>query len=324
MAGQELAYLSSEQELIEEIKSIIGTKYIGDDCARLPGNLLMSSDSLVDGTHFLSKKTAIQDIGWKSMAVNLSDIAGMAGRPRYATVALIIPNDFRKQDFTNLYKGLAECAALYKTTIVGGDISVGTVLTIVITIIGEEHESGCLKRSGAMPGDAIVVTGHFGASCAGLNILLEGAAFSAPFLNQHLRPTPRLSESWQFVKRTGNRAALMDTSDGLADALAQIARSSQVGMVIDLKSVPSHAQTQQIAVQFKKDPFELALYGGEDYELVGCLPESVWQSWLLEEAVPFTKVGTVTKSGKIELHIGDQPGPKFDLSKCFQHIAKGK
>jgi thiamine-monophosphate kinase len=342
MAGQELGYLSREQELIEQLKSIIGPKYLGDDCARVAGNLLLTSDSLVEGSHFLLNNASLQDIGWKAMAVNLSDIAAMAGRPRYALVAVTVHPHFRRQDFIDLYNGIAECARTYQTAIVGGDISSGKVLSLTITIVGDVNERGCLLRSSAKPQDVVVVTGHFGASAAGLAVLLSppkksGKSSSADYetpqrakeafpvcINKHLRPLPRFEESWQLIQRTGQKAALMDASDGLADALAQITRASGVGMEIDLAAVPIDDETRKIAQLLKLDPYELALYGGEDYELVACIAETDWQDWLLEAGkakIPFTKIGKVTSSGTIDLMIGAKKGPALNLQKCFQHIA---
>jgi thiamine-monophosphate kinase len=357
MAGQELGYLSKEQDLIEAVKLIVGAKFIGDDCAQLPGGLLLSADTFLQGTHFLTELASMSEIGWKAMAVNLSDVAAMAGLPRFAVVALTLPGNLSRPQFLELYGGIAACASLYDTAIVGGDITCGAVLSLTITVVGEANRYGCLTRQGAKPGDEIVVTGQFGASAAALEMLLTalpnairqraparhtGSGNQTPTMTQrqsieedkgkypismaqHFRPMPRFSEAWQFVKRTGQRGALMDTSDGLADGLAQIARSSKSGMRIELTDVPIHPETRRIADLLKKDSLDLALYGGEDYELVGCLPNSVWQAWQSEvpvDQIPFKRIGQVTDSQTIELLYDGQPGPKLDLEKCFQHIAK--
>lgn len=357
MAGQELAYLSKEQRLIEEIKAIVGLRFLGDDCARVAGGVLLTVDTFVEGTHFLLRLAKPRDIGWKAMAANLSDLAAMAGMPRFALVALTVPDYLSRKQFVELYEGLAECARLYDTVVVGGDITSGPVLSLSISMVGHVHEYGCLKRSGALPGDVIVVTGHFGASAAGLEVLLkclparerrtrykhaersdlsnrarlqaqavEQVRQAYPIcVNQHFRPSPRLLESWQFVKRTGGRGALMDASDGLADALAQIARASKVGMQINLSEIPVHEQTGEIAQDLHRDPLDLALYGGEDYELVGCLPAPVWESWAAElppSQIPFKKIGEVNDRQRIELLSNGQAGIRLDLEKCFQHIAK--
>lgn len=347
MAGQELAYLSREQQLIEDIRSVVGEKFLGDDCAYVAGGLLLTTDTLLEGSHFLPELSDMTDIGFKAMAVNLSDIAAMAGKPRFAMVALTLPPSLSRKDFLKLYAGIADCARLYDVAIVGGDITSGPLLSITISIVGSTSEYGCLTRSGAKPGDTIVVTGKFGLSSGALAELLatfprrkqslqrrgstspkekpqiEALRKAYPAsLDRHFRPIPRILESWQFVKRVGQRGALMDASDGLADALAQIARASNVGMEVELTEVPIHPETEQIAKTLKREAFDLALYGGEDYELVGCLAASVWQSWSEEAEASFKKIGQVTDSGKIELFNRGRPGPKLDLEKCFQHLAK--
>jgi len=244
---------------------------------------------------------------------------------------------------------MAYCARLYDVAIVGGDITSGPLLSITVSIVGSANEYGCLTRSGAKPGDVIVVTGDFGLSSGALAQMLAASpqkrsrqrgsstatkekpridslrsAYPAS-MDRHFRPIPRLRESWQFVKRVGQRGALMDASDGLADALAQIARASHVGMEIELSDVPIHAETEKIARSLKLEPIDLALYGGEDYELVGCLATPVWLSWgpeVANQQVAFKKIGQVTDSGKIDLLYKGRSGPKLDLEKCFQHLAK--
>jgi thiamine-monophosphate kinase len=142
-------------------------------------------------------------------------------------------------------------------------------------------------------------------------------------LSKHLRPLPRLSESWSLVKRTGERGALMDASDGLADALVQLATASDVGMTIDLEAVPIRRETKETAAKFKENYLDWALYGGEDFELVGCLSEPMWRDWVADEranTIPFKRIGRVEISKGISLTFGKEAGPEIDLSRTFQHI----
>ncbi len=342
MVSEKQNYLSKEQKLIKDVRSKIGERFLGDDCARLPGNLLVTSDTLVEGTHFIlqPERASLEDLGWKCMAVSLSDIAAMAGYPRYALVAITMPDRLTRRHFAHLYNGLIDCSKRYQTAIVGGDITKGTSLTITITVIGEVNEKGCLLRDGAKPGDLVVVTGNFGASTAGLRLLLDNkkkwktgeervneSTAECDFsdcLAIHNRPVPRLQEAWALVNETGSCGALMDASDGLADALAQIAKGSCVGMIIDLNQVPINAQTIAIAKVYGQDPLDWALYGGEDYELVGCLPEATWRAWCNKgniNAIPFQPIGRVTDSRGVELMFGKKQGPQLDLRRCFQHLA---
>jgi thiamine-monophosphate kinase len=339
MVSKEKDYISAEQKLIGDIRTKIGTRFLGDDCARLPGNLIVTTDTMVEGSHFLFKtdKMSLEDLGWKAMAVNLSDIAAMGGHPRHALVSITLPDKLDRLRFGYLYDGLIHCSSNYQTAIVGGDITKGPVLIITITAIGETNENGCLLRDGARPGDVVIVTGNFGASKAGLKLLADDRQLSAIIvdtkltkadihycLQRHNRPMPRLKESWQLVQETGSRGALMDASDGLADALAQICRASEVGMTIDVQKIPINSATTAIANVYGEDVLDWALYGGEDYELVACISETDWQALCLRETkgtVPLQKIGTVNALGTIALIGEGRQERALDLSKCYQHIA---
>ncbi len=314
--------LTREHRLIEAIKAWTGERLIGDDCAVLPGQTLVTSDSLVQGTHFLLPGIALADLGWKAVAVNLSDIAAMAGRPRYLTCSLTIPEFLSERDVEEMFLSMVDCARTYRTRIIGGDLTAGDILVISITALGETHESGCLLRSTARQGDVIVVSGDFGASAAGL-WLMQNDIPGYPYCRQrHFRPTPRLENSWQLVEATGSRAALMDASDGLADALVQIARASAVGMEIDASLVPVEKETLAVAQLSAKDPFELALYGGEDYELVATLSKSAWGKLQASSGTAFRAIGQVTKASPGKVFVtgrGTDHNNELDLSRSFQH-----
>jgi thiamine-monophosphate kinase len=250
----------------------------------------------------------------------------MAGIPEYALIALSGPEDFYLgNQVLSLYAGLNDCCERYKTKIVGGDITRGAIVSIAITILGRAHPAGILKRKGAQTNDVVLVTGDFGASAAGLSLLENKNVSSFEHcVNKHRRPLPRLEESHELVTRTGSRGALMDASDGLADALMQIAQASEVGMQIDLEAIPLDADTRAFAAQTKIDPYELALYGGEDYELVACLPKNIWQDWQKqapESASSFIQIGVVNETNNIQLMFGNETAHELDLRKVFQHIA---
>ncbi|MBA3994268.1 MAG: thiamine-phosphate kinase [Cyanobacteria bacterium DS2.3.42] len=334
--------LTGEQKIIDSIKSWVGGNLIGDDCALIASQMLVSTDALVEGTHFRRDLMTLEEIGWKAVAVNLSDIAAMAGRPRYVFVTVCAPPDFTQNDFRSLYQGITDCARQYRLTVAGGDITKSDKLMLSLTVIGDVHENGCLMRSGAKAGDVVIATGDFGASRAGLWQLLSGqagkrkggASANAPAatadestknyaLSRHIHPLPRIDESWLLVKKTGSFGALMDASDGLADAFLQIARASSVGLMIELGSIPIHEQTKRIAAEAGVDPVEWALYGGEDYELVGCIDANVWGEWRKEgsKGNPFVPIGIVTDGKTIEMTRYGSAAPPLDMSKCFQHLA---
>lgn len=311
---------TKEHRLIESIKSWTGEHLIGDDCAILPGRGLVTADSLVEGTHFLLPGIKYEDLGWKSVAVNLSDVAAMAGRPRFAIVSLTLPDSVSEADFEKLYRGMLDCARTYRCRIVGGDLTKGPVLVVSITVIGDEHENGVIRRSGALEGDVVVVTGDFGASAAGLWLIQHQQLAKSHCLSKHFRPLPRLCEAWALVRKTSGRAAMMDASDGLADALVQISAASKVGMTIEAEKIPIHSETRAVAARANQSYLEWALYGGEDYELVACLSPEDWQAISAHEANPFTVIGKVSKQpGQVVLKTQNGELERIDLKRAFQH-----
>jgi thiamine-monophosphate kinase len=325
---QSLSKQTTEHELIELIKSWTKQVQIGDDCAILPGQMLTSQDTLVEGTHFLAN-TDMSALGWKSMAVNISDLAAMAGKPKYALVSLTLPPDFPRRKFEKLYLGMLECARKYKTTIVGGDLTKGPCLVISITIIGESGDYGILKRNSAKEGDVVIVSGNFGKSRAGLELLLNPTSLDFEIINsckdKHLRPEPRLKESWLLAKHSDGKAACMDASDGLADALYQIAKLSNVSIDIDYALIPIDQYTMtvaaNVAAQTGAKIEDWALYGGEDYELVATTSKESWQNLEKIPDCPFVKIGTVSPGSGVRVS-QNKIVKEIDLSRGFQHWSK--
>ncbi|HEY9682563.1 MAG TPA: thiamine-phosphate kinase [Oculatellaceae cyanobacterium] len=318
---------SQEHSIVQQIKTWTNSRFIGDDCAMLPRQQLATTDSLIEGTHFLTSVSSFEDIGWKSVAVNLSDIAAMGGYPEYLLVAISLPAQFTREQFSRLYSGIIDCANTFKTRVAGGDLTAGPNLVLSLTALGSWHENGCLTRSGAKDGDLVIATGDFGASAAGLWYLrnnsqsIPGAPPCFPHAAAaHRRPQPKLTAGWALVKRTASEGALMDASDGLADALVQIAHASNVSMDIDLSSVPVHEETRNLAGLAGVDPLHWALYGGEDYQLVGCLRKEIWDNWEQELATHFVVIGRVSRGRGVNLRNAGKEGAKLDLDNAFQQI----
>jgi thiamine-monophosphate kinase len=311
---------TKEQRLIAAIKDWTGERLIGDDCAILPGGGLVTADTLVEGTHFLLPGIAFEDLGWKALSVNLSDIAAMAGRPRFAVVSLVLPDAVSEKDVEKLYLGMLECARTYRCRIVGGDLTRGQQVVISITVMGDTHEQGVMARAGAQAGDIVIATGHFGASAAGLWLMKDSRSDGFDSCRQqHVHPLPRLCESWSLVRQTAGRGALMDASDGLADALIQIARASNVSIIIDEAALPLAADTRQVAELAGVDPMEWALYGGEDYELVAAVRPTDWQAMQKAELCAFSVLGTVQPgSGVVVKRQGGQK-ETLGLERAFRH-----
>ncbi len=244
---------------------------IGDDTAAWQGDTsvqLATVDSLVQDVHFSLATTSWEDLGWKAMAVNLSDIAAMGGVPRYALVSLALPADTEVDDAAALYRGMVGLAQPNGVAVVGGDVSRAPLVVITVTVLGgASSKGGLLTRSAARPGDLIAVTGYLGGAAAGLEMLTQGIEYDAEttalLREAFLRPCPRLVEG-QILVEQGVRAAI-DISDGLVADLTHICQQSRVGASIDTGRVPVHPAVKD---GLGDRAVEMALSGGEDYELL--------------------------------------------------------
>ena len=254
---------------------------VGDDCAILDlGNdqlLLATCDSQVEGIHFTLQTSTPEQIGRKALAVNLSDIAAMGGVPRYALVSLILPSHFPVATLDSLYAGLRLEAEQYATTIVGGNIaSAGKSdqLIIDITLLGTVERGQAIRRDGARVGDILCVTGSLGNSAAGLYTLLHPDT-SYPQEAQevlqtiHRTPRPRVHEGC-ILSQLGPQVvtAMLDISDGLSGDLGHLCQRSHVGARVNLAQLPLSPELRLVAENVSYDPFQWALHGGEDYELL--------------------------------------------------------
>lgn len=251
---------------------------IGDDAAVLeltPGSVLLATTDLVlEDVHFRRASASPRDIGWKALAVNLSDIAAMGGIPRWALVALAVPPTTEVADADAFYAGLRDAAAPHGVLVVGGDTAGSPSGWMVnVTVLGE-HPGTPRLRSMALPGDAVAVTGTLGRSAAGLALLergregaeIEPAAFAA-LAGSHLRPTPRVREG-RWLGTQASVHALMDCSDGLATDLGHICRESRVGARVALDRLPVDPAARQVSAALAADAVAWATGGGEDYELL--------------------------------------------------------
>ena len=252
--GGEFAFID---RLVERLPGPpAGQTWIGDDCAVLADGRLIATDVLVEGVHFRSAWTDPADIGFKALAVNLSDIAAMGGAPECAVVAVALPSD-RAGLADELLAGLSECAELYACPLVGGDTSAGPALFIAVTVTG--HADRPVLRSGAGPGEAVFVTGPLGAAAAALDRLEAGEP--APTETSLHRPLPRLGEG--RAASSAEATAMLDLSDGLAVDVRRIARASGVGIGLDPDAIPVAEGAG----------LEQAVSGGDDYELCFTAPD---------------------------------------------------
>ncbi len=319
-----------EQALLKRLQSFCPPELIGDDAALLspdPGqSLVVTTDLLIDGVHFSDRTTSAADAGWRAAAANLSDLAAMAAEPLGITVGLALPGATDLAWVEGLYQGLVDCLRPYQTPIVGGDICRSQVITVAITALGQVQSSQAIRRATAQPGDVILVTGTHGASRAGLELLLhpeQGQGLTSSdrlaLIQSHQRPTPRL-DAVQIIRDLGKpgRIAGMDSSDGLADALLQICRASRVGAKLERNLIPfPPCLTAWIS---EAEAIDWALYGGEDFELVLCLPRPQAQA-LMTQLAGATVVGTITAGPEVLLNdqSGLYPPEILRFEKGFQH-----
>lgn len=248
---------------------------IGDDVAVLrvgPGrHVLATCDVQVAGVHFLPERVDPYRLGRRCAAINVSDIAAMGGRPTHFLVSLGLPAETEVAFLEALYDGLSEEAARWGADVVGGNVSRAPALFIDLTLLGEAGGQ-VLRRSGARPGDRVLVTGRLGASAAGLALVLDPSLQVAGpdrerVLEAHLTPTPRLREA-QAIVAAGGATAMIDVSDGLAQDLGHICDASGVGVRVWAAALPVDEATRHVAAAAGRDALEWALGGGEDYELL--------------------------------------------------------
>jgi thiamine-monophosphate kinase len=304
---------------------------IGDDCAVLEPDageiLLATTDLLIEDVHFRRRYAEPADIGWKSIAVNLSDIASMGGRPRWALVALACPNETDTEAVEAFYEGVHALAAEHGVAVVGGDTSSSRDGWIVnITMLGQGRRP-CL-RSTARVGDVVAVTGALGRSAAGLAVLERGApagvpaALLADATGAHLRPVPRVREG-RWLGEADGVTAMMDLSDGLATDLGHIAEASRVGARIDVFRIPVSDTARRIAAAFSIDALGWATGGGEDYELlVTCAPgtaDAVRDGLARATGATLTVIGEIVAGAGVRFVGSD--GTDAAVGPGWQHFA---
>jgi len=332
-----------EVELIERLHAIVNIqvsdptihsnllKGISDDTAvykpREGFVQLITTDAFVEGIHFDLTYTSPKHLGWKAMVANLSDIAAMGGTPRYAVISLALPNKISVEFIEQFYQGLALACREYSCLLVGGD-TVGSLanMFISVTLVGEAKEDKIMYRNTAKVGDVICVTGHLGASHAGLKILQKEKARYAqatqpdtfkpnleaytPVLEKHLMPRPRLDIAQLLVEQSSVQAtqghamqvhAMIDVSDGIASEIHRICDASDTGASIQERNIPLHENTKTVASDLHESAVDYALFGGEDYELLFTLTEEDFHH-LQTLTTDISLIGRITSRNKgIEL-----------------------
>lgn len=267
---------------------------IGDDAAVLAASELqrvITTDLLLEGIHFDLRYMPLQHLGYKSVAVNVSDVAAMNAIPTQITVSIGLSNRFSVEAVESLYEGIRAACANYKVDLIGGDTTAsGAGLVISVTAIGEAPADTLVRRSGAKKGDIVCVTGDLGAAFMGLQVLeREKAVFlsnpeASPEIGRYkyivqrqLRPEARMDVIHELRELGVVPTSMIDVSDGLASELLHLARNSGVGLQVYEENLPIDKMTYDTAVEFNVDPITSVMNGGEDYELLFTIDQASYE-----------------------------------------------
>jgi thiamine-monophosphate kinase len=331
---------SSEDDLVRLIRARVARPgatgvrtSIGDDAAVLeptPGTALVATtDLLLEDVHFRRRWAEPADIGWKAMAVNVSDIAAMGATPRWALVALACPESTGPDEVEAFYEGALALCDAHDVVIVGGDTSSSPAgWTVNVTVLGEAVAP--VLRSTARPGDIIAVTGSLGRAGAGLAVLEREQAppdvppaVLAEVTDAHLRPRPRVAEG-RWLAGAGGVTAMMDLSDGLATDLPRLVAESGTGATIRLHQLPVAPAARAIAGALDQDPIAWATGGGEDYELLVTCERSAFERLRTGLAtisgIAFTAVGEI--AGGRGVRWVDAEGREALVPAGFEHFSR--
>lgn len=324
--------------LIRRLAGIIGGREgdasgvvlgLGDDAAAFrpaEGRLLVATaDMLVEEVHFRRSWMSARDLGWKSLAVNLSDCAAMAAEPRFALVCIALDAGTPPGYVEELYRGMQELAGEFGVRIAGGDtVASRSGLVLSVSVMGDVEPERMATRAGARPGDVVIVTGTLGDSAAGCAALLAGPETAAKvpeaLLRAHCRPWPRVREA-RAAALAGGVTAMQDISDGLSQDLPHICEESGVGAVVRAADVPISDDLRRAAGVLGREPLELALAGGEEYELLlTASPERAGavMAAIRSAGAPATAIGEIVEAGLV---LARPDGSEEPLSpKGFRHF----
>jgi thiamine-monophosphate kinase len=299
----------------------------GDDAAvTVPGGATATSvDAVVEGVHFRRDQATLAQIGHKALATALSDLAAMGAEPGEAYVVLGAPPDLDEDGCLELLDGMAALAEATGTSLAGGDLTRAAQLFLSITVVGHaDSPERLVTRSGARPGDVLVVTGELGGAAAALPLLqdptLESRA-SGLLLARQLEPQPRLAAGLALAK--AGATAMIDLSDGLGGDSRHLAESSGVGIGIEAAALPLAEGVREVAAATGREPLELAVGGGEDYELLASIPAGRVDQARggVEEAkagIGLTAIGEVVADKGVEIRL---PGGRFLEPAGFDQLA---
>lgn len=294
----------------------------GDDGAvyRVPAGYdqVISTDTMVEGIHFISQTMKPSDVGYKLCASNFSDMAAMGADAIGFVISAALPEDLPVSWVESLYEGIRACCAAYRVNLLGGDVT-GSPRGVILTgtVVGMVREGRAVTRSGARAGDLVFATETLGDSAAGLAALLAGLSDEYPSLcERHQRPRPQIQLG--STLREAGATSLNDVSDGLSSEINEIARASHVEIELFRESIPISEEAVKLGNHLSKDPVDWALTGGEDYELIGTISEENFRK--LDPSLPISVIGQVVKDGTGCVYLSDHGKRKRLAAKGYDHF----
>jgi thiamine-monophosphate kinase len=304
---------------------------IGDDAAvvrpKSGSCLVLTTDALVEGVHFDLRYTPFDALGWKALAVNLSDVAAVGGVPSYALVSLALPEAWTVENVESLYRGLKRCGKMYDCKIVGGDTtrSIGKGF-ISISVIGYVKQNAIANRSGAQPGDLLCVTGTLGGARVGFEVLRENQNVDLfkKSIRRFLKPLPKIAEAGRLIREL-KISSMIDISDGLSSDVSHLCEQSGLGCILREDAIPLHPDVKVWAEQVGIPPARFALTSGEEYELVFTVNPDRLERWInhnrKEKHFPVTSIGEMVHKNKgIRVKCGEKTIPLSE--KGWNHFRK--
>lgn len=299
----------------------------GDDAAVVlvgERGVVVTVDLLVEGVHFRRDLSTWEDVGWKAVAVNVSDIAAMGGEPRAAVVGLCRPAGHDQAAVTALYQGMRAACDRWGLRLVGGDTVRADQLVVSVTALGEVAPDAAVRRSGARPGDHVVVVGALGAAAAALAQVTAGLAPDPELLAAHRRPAALVAAGQ--VLRDRGATALIDVSDGLGADLGHLCAASTVGARVRWRDLPVASGAVAAATAAGADPVDVVVGGGEDFALVATLPPDAAAAAAVAagaaDGVPGAVVGEIVEGAGVTLAVDD--GERSITTLGYDHYPTGE
>jgi len=312
-----------KRRVFSEDKSVLVN--IGDDAAIIrpsPDKLLIfTTDTLMENVHFDLRYFTFEQIGWKAMVANLSDVAAMGGLPKFALATIGLPKSISVENVISIYDGMNDIAKRHKCKVIGGDTLFSPKgIFISITLLGEVEKKYLVKRSGAKRGDLICVTGDLGEAQAGLEFLKKYPHRKSAFTRKHLTPLPRINEARILVKNS-KISSMIDISDGLSSELFHLTEESHLGAIIYEAKIPISPNSIKVGNLLKRSPLLWALSSGEEYELLFTVGRNeLAKLGKVKEKVRVSIIGEMVNKNE-GVFLMEKSGKKRKLSKSgFTHF----